>query len=271
MHKHLLLGLALITACSGCDKKAEGQTVAVVNGEEITASELNAELSKANLASDADKKQAVSRILQGIVDRRLLAEQARKDGLDRSPDFITRQRRATEDLLIGMLVNRQLETSKLPTASEIAAFQAKQPQAFGKREIWNLDQLLYETPTDPSIGKKILQSQSLEQLATVLSESGISFQRGKNRLATNVIPADMYPQLAALRPGEPFVVPNGKRSVASAISSIEASPLTGPAARTEAVNMIRRQSGSEVMQRRLKDLRASAKIEYKEGYAAPKK
>jgi hypothetical protein len=80
----------------------------------------------------------------------------------------------------------------------------------------------------------------------------------------------MYPQLAALGNGEPFIVPNGNRSVASAIVSREPSPLTGPPARTEAVNMLRRQNSSQSMQQRLKDLRTSAKIEYKEGFAAPK-
>ena len=270
MFKHVLLGLSVMIACSACNKKAEGQTVAVVNNEEITASELNTEISKANLPTGADKKQAVARVLQEIVDRRLLAAQAREDGLDRSPEFISRERRMTEDLLIAMLLQRQMETSKLPSAAEIAAFQAKHPQVFEKREIWKLDQLLYDTPTDPTILEKIRQPKTLDQLAEVLTQSGVPFRRSSNQLVTSALPQQMYSLLASLPAGEPFVVPSGGRSAASVITSRQPSPLTGSAAKTEALSRMRRENGAQFLQQRLKDLRSSAKVEYKEGYTAPK-
>jgi EpsD family peptidyl-prolyl cis-trans isomerase len=257
-------------ACTGCQKKAEGQTVAVVNGEEITASELNAEIGKANLPADVDKKQAVARILQGLIDRRLMAEQAREEGIDRSPEFVTRQRRMNEDLLIGMLTTRQLDTNKLPAPAELAAIESKHPQVFEKRETWKLDQLQYESPKSPEVRNKILQAKTLGQLAEVLTEARIPFQRGSNQILTSSIPVDMYPQLAALSPGEPFIVPIGNRSLASAIASREASPLAGSAARTQAVNMLRQQKGTQLIQDQVKKLRSAAKVEYKDGYGPPK-
>ena len=270
MQKRTLVALLLLASCTACQKKAEGQTVAVVNGEEITASELNAELANANIADNADKKAITNRILQGLIDRRLLAEQARKDGIDRSPDFIARQRRVNEELLIGLLANRSLDTSKLPTDAEIAAFQAKQPQAFADREIWKLEQVQYDTPQDKAVTDRIVATKTLDQLIAVLTAARIPFQRANNQLVTSAIPAELYPQLNRLAPGEPFIVPAGNRSVASAIVSREPSPLTGPAARTEAVNAMRRQNSTTALQQRLKDLQSSAKIEYKEGFAPPK-
>ena len=269
MHKQLLLGLSLAVALSGCDKKAEGQTVAVVNKDEITSSELNGELANARLPADADKKEATNRILQGLVDRRLLAAQAREEGIDRSPEYISRQRRMNEELLIGMLASRQMDSSKLPTDAEITAFQNKYPQAFAKREVWKLDQVQYQTPTDPAVRARILQTKSIDQLIAVLTAARIPFQRASNQIASNVIPPDMYPRLAGIS-GEPFIVPNGAASVASSIVSREPAPLVGPQARTEAVNLLRRQKSGEALQQRLKDLRKSAKIEYKEGFGAPK-
>nr|WP_314445832.1 EpsD family peptidyl-prolyl cis-trans isomerase [uncultured Sphingomonas sp.] len=270
MSKRTLVALLLLATCTACQKKAEGQTVALVNGEEITASELNAELANANIPEGADKKAATNRILQGLVDRRLLAEQARKDGIDRSPDYIARQRRMNEELLIGMLANRTLDTSKLPSEAEIAAFQAKQPQAFAQREVWKLEQVQYETPRDKAVLDRILATRSLEQLIGVLTAARIPFQRANNQLVTSAIPGELYPQLARLAPGEPFIVPAGNRSVASVIASREPAPLAGPAARTEAVNAIRRQNSTNALQQRLKELQASAKIEYKEGFGAAK-
>ena len=49
MRAKIVLAVGLALMASACDKKAEGQTVAIVNGEEITAAELNAELASANV------------------------------------------------------------------------------------------------------------------------------------------------------------------------------------------------------------------------------
>lgn len=269
MQKRALVALALLASLTACQKKAEGQTVAVVNDEEITASELNAELANANIPEGADKKVVTNRVLQGLIERRLLAEQAKQDGIDKSPEFLARQRRMNEELLIGMLASRSMDTSKLPTDAEIAAFQAKQPQAFAQREVWKLDQLQYDTPKDKAITDRIVATKTLAELAAVLSEARIPFQRASNQLVTSAIPAELFPQLSRLQAGEPFIVPAGGKSVASSIASREPQPLTGPQARTEAVNAIRRQSSTGALQQRLKDLKASAKIEYKEGFGPP--
>ena len=104
----------------------------------------------------------------------------------------------------------------------------------------------------------------------MLTANQVPFQRGNNQLVTSIVPPDMYPRLASLAPGEPFIVPNGGRSIASAIATRVPAPLVGPALRTETVNMLRRQNGSQLLQQRLKDLRKASKIEYKQGFAPPK-
>ena len=271
MRHRIILSLTVALLATACDRKAEGQTVAVVNNEEITAAELNAELANANLPADVDKKQATARILQGLVDRRLLAQQARNEGIDTSPEFLNRQRRMTEDLLIGMMAQRQMNTAKLPTAQEIQQVQAAQPQIFGKREIWDLEQVAYPTPKDPAVQQRILGTKSMAELTTVLSQAGVQFQRAKNRLDTAVMPADLFGRLSTLPAGEPFIVPTAGQSVASVIVARQPAPLDEAAARTTAVNVIRRQQGQSFMENRLKDLRKSAEIEYKEGYGPPAK
>ena len=126
-----------------------------------------------------------------------------------------------EELLIGMLASRSMDTSKLPTDAEIAAFQAKQPQAFAQREVWKLDQLQYDTPKDKAINDRIVATKTLAELATVLSAARIPFQRASNQLVTSAIPAELFPQLSRLQAGEPFIVPAGGKSVASSIASRE--------------------------------------------------
>ena len=106
MRSKIVLAVGIALMASACTKKAEGQTVAIVNGEEITAAELNAELGNAKIPEGADKNQARSRVLQAMIDRRLLAQQARKDGIDKTPEFLNRQRRATDEWLVNRALAR---------------------------------------------------------------------------------------------------------------------------------------------------------------------
>ena len=265
----LAVGLALLA--SACNKKAEGQTVAVVNGEEITAAELNAELGSAKIPEGADKNQVRARLLQTMIDRRLLAQQAKTDGLDKTPEYLNRQRKMTEDVLISMLAARQIDTAQLPANSEIERFQASHPWMFAQREQWNLEQLRFALPANAAVKAKLDQAKSLEELSEALTDSGITFNRQKNRLDTAVIPQNIYGQLATLRAGEPFIIPVGGQAVASVIVSREPTPLIGEQAKPIAVAAMRREQASKLMQNRLSALRQTAKIEYKEGYAPPKK
>lgn len=267
MRSRIILALSLALVVSGCNKKAEGQTVAIVNGEEITAAELNAELDTAKIPPGVEKDQARARVLQQMIDRRLLAQQAKKDGLDKSPEFLNRQRRMNEDLLISMFASRQIDTTKLPSDPEIQRYEASRPEMFANREQWDLEQLRFNMPTDEAVKAKLDAAKSLEEVAKVLTEAKITFNRQKNRLDTAVIPHDLYGRLRTLPPGEPFIIPVGNLAIASVVTAREPAAVTGDQARPVAVAAMRRSQAAKVMQDRLKSLRASAKIDYKPGFA----
>lgn len=251
----------------GCNKKAEGQTVAVVNGEEITAAELNAALSDAKIPQGMDKDQARNRVLQQLIDRRLVAQQAKKDGIDKSPEFLNRQRRVNEDLLINMFASRQVDTTRLPSDPEIARFQASRPEMFAKREQWNLDQIQFTMPTDAAVKTKLAAAMSLDEVAKALEDAEVTFDRQKNRLDTAVVPHELYGRIATASPGEPFIVPVGNLAIASVITSREPAAITGDQARPIAVAAMRRTDAAKMMQERLTALRKAAKIDYKPGFA----
>ena len=82
MRSKLVLAVGIALMASACTKKAEGQTVAIVNGEEITAAELNAELANAKIPEGADKDQARTRGAAGN-DRSPFARAAGEDGRNR--------------------------------------------------------------------------------------------------------------------------------------------------------------------------------------------
>jgi hypothetical protein len=95
--------LALVA--SGCDsgstpKAPTGQVVATVDGEEITVRQLQAELSRAVAVPPAQQKEQRRAALNFIVERTVLADEARKEGIDKDPEFVLLNQRATDTLLV---------------------------------------------------------------------------------------------------------------------------------------------------------------------------
>ncbi len=264
--------LAIILACvvSACEKKPSGQTIAVVNNEEITAADLNAELNSENLSPGDATKDARNNALDRLVDRRLLAQQAKSDGLDKSPEFINQQRRSTDDLLINMLISRQANTQQVPSADEIAKFEAVRPGMFANHEVWTLNTIIYPLPKDPTVTAKIAAAKSLDEVAQALTAAGIQFSKNTRQLDTAMLPANLYNQVANLPSGEPFIAPGPDKAIASVISARQPSPFTPDQARQLALSQMRREKVDQLVSQRVKDLKAKAKIDYGSGFGPAK-
>lgn len=270
MGQRIVLAVIIAVLATSCQKKPAGQTVAVVNNEEITSSDLNAELASENIPASASTKEARAAALEKLVDRRLLAQQARSAGLDKSPEFINQERRGTEALLIDMLVTRKVNTAQVPSADEISRYEASRPEMFANREIWTLQQIAYPLPKDQSVVAKLGAAKSLDEIAQILAASGIQFTRGSRQIDTGVFPHPIYAQIAAMKPGEPFIAPGPGKAIASVISARQPAPLADDAARKVALQAMRRDQVQKFVQDQVKSLKATAKIDYQPGFAPPK-
>ena len=271
MRQRFVITLLIALAATSCQKKASGQTVAVVNNEEITSAELNSELAGNPSLAGGDTKAMRGAALQEIINRKLLVQQARSDGLDKSPEYINQLRRATEGLLINMFVSKRLNTSQVPSAQEISTFEASHPEMFGAREVWTLNQIIYPLPKDPAVNGKLSAAKSLDEVAQDLTGAGIQFTRDTKKIDTAVFPHNIYTQIANVKPGEPFIAPGPDKAVANVITAREPSPQTADQIRANALQAMRRDQINKILTDRVKSLRASAKIEYQPGFAPASK
>lgn len=271
MGQRIVLAIVLAFIVSSCERKPEGQTVAVVNNDEITAADLNAELASQNLSATGATKEARNEALQRLINRRLLEQQARTDGLDKSPEFLNQQRRQTENLLINMFVSKHVNTAQVPTPAEISQFEASHPQMFGKREIWTLQQIIYPLQKNAAVNAKITAANTLDEVAQALTAAGVQFTRATRQVDTAVFPLGIYNQIIALKPGEPFVAPGPDKAAASAISARQPAPLPDDKARQLALNGLRREQVDKFVSDRVKSLQTSAKIQYQPGFGPPAK
>ena len=260
-------GLMLLATTAACNKKPTDQVVAVVNGDEISMQELNAELGNAQLPPGVDKKVVQQQLLQRLIDRRVLAQSAKEQGIDRDPAFIVEQRRVNEALLVDKLAKRTADSIPVPSNSEIDKFIAENPSLFANRKIYAIDQIMFQMPADVSRIKQLEPAKTMDEVAATLKTMNIPFQRGVQRVDSANVPPEQMARILALPKTEPFIIPQGNRVTVNLITGDQSAPLPIEQARPLATRAIRAQKLGKQGEDRLKEARTKAKIEYQDGFA----
>jgi len=119
----LLFGLALIAVVTGLAPRAmaEDRVLATVNDHPITESDVESKLAtlppqvRAQLDSPAQRKQLLEQMALGY----LMAEEARREGIDRSDDYKKGLAEAEERLLSTLYVRRHVGEPQRPTDEEV--------------------------------------------------------------------------------------------------------------------------------------------------------
>lgn len=251
----------------GCSKKAEGQVAAIVNGGEITVAEVNAELAIQPPLPGMSESQARQAALKRVIDRRLLSQIAKDEGLDKTPDFLIRQRALDDALLVQTLAKKIESTVRIPDTRDIDAFIMERPETFSSRSVLSIDQLQFTPSGNPTLLKRLEGEQSLDAIAAILREKKIAFARASTQIDTARLPPAVAKQILALPAGEPFIVPQDGVYVAGVVTGTRAAPIETEKARPAAVGMLRGEQIDKVVRQRLDAAKQSAKIEYQQGYA----
>ncbi len=270
--KTTLLGGALVATLlvSGCHSEPKGQIVAIVNGDEVSMQELNAEMQGVRVPDNADRKALGKDVLQRLIDRKLIVQKAREQGLDKTPEFVAQQRRLEENLLVSLLGQKIAATVPMPDDRDIAQYIADNPTQFAGRERLLLDQIQFAAPKDTRRLMALKDAHTLDDLASGVQKLGLGFSRGKGVIDTGRLDPQIMKVINNLPPGEPFVLPSNGQFVASVIVGRDATPTPNNVARLAAAEMVRRRELIAESKAQVSRARLNAEIQYQVGYEPAK-
>lgn len=257
----------LLTACH---KEPKGQILAIVNGEEISMQELNAELQGARIPDNADRDKIRKEVLQRLIDRKLIVQKAREQGLDKTPEFVAQQRRLEENLLVSLLGQKIAATVPMPDDRDITQYIADNPSQFSGRQRLLLDQIQFAAPKDPKQLLMLRDAHSLDDVAAGVQKLGLAMSRGKGVIDTGRLDPQMVKIIDKLPPGEPFVLPSNGQYVASVIVGRDSTPTPGNVARLAAAEVVRRKALVAESKAQVARARTGAEIQYQPGYEPDK-
>ena len=263
-----LCGILALVACGSAPK---GQVVATVNGEEITARDLNVEAQALHIPPTMKRQQSLPIVMQSVVDRILLAQSAKTQKLDQDPDYLAQYRRIGQLLLAQRAMQAATSSNATITSQQLGEFTIKNPALFDRREKLTIRQMLFPLPADRAKLKTFEPIKTMESFATALDKIGLQHQASQRVIDTAELDPKMAAQLAALPPGELFMTAEGNTGVVAQI--VARAPFPTPIGEREAVAERAMDAARKpaLAKETLAGLRASAKIDYQPGYLPPAK
>ncbi|MCG2840240.1 hypothetical protein L6Q21_04500 [Sandaracinobacter sp. RS1-74] len=251
----LLLSVAAL-ALAGCEKlgiggkgdsKPTGPVVAKLDGEEITALEVNAELQGTNIPPTMTRRDAEKVALNNIITRRMLSKSSAERGLDKKPEFFLQQRRMEEQLKVQALARDIASKVVAPTRDEADKFMQENPFLFAERKFFILDQIQFLRPDNiAQLGFE--DAKTMAEVEAILNANKIPFRRqpaSLDSLGANPTFVKEVTKVLQTNPNELFMFasrPQGAPAPVVLVNQVKESrlqPFTGDKAREYATNYLR--------------------------------
>ncbi|HEX7455443.1 MAG TPA: EpsD family peptidyl-prolyl cis-trans isomerase [Gallionella sp.] len=265
--RHVLCGVLMLAAAAGLaacgnkDKKA-GQTLARVNGEEITILQLNDELRRAGV--QAGQQEAASKqLLESMIDRQLILAEAMRNKIDRTPDVMQAIERAKAQIIAQAYLQSVMSKVAKPSKAEIDDYFQKHPEFFTKRKEFDLEQLVIANKNFSDELKLFIDSaKSLDEVAAWMDKHDVQYARGQTTRNTTDLPQQAVAKLLELPKGQLFIVGEGDNRVINIVTAIKDSPVTAKNAAPQIEQFLINKMSREAAEVEITHLRSLAKIEY---------
>lgn len=270
--RHLVLVTTAVLALSACGRsdKPEGQVIAKVNGTEITRPELNAALPRTG-ATASKEQTATTRnaVLDQLVMQELVAQEARARGIDKTQAYLIASRRAQNQILSDLLSQRVLRDLRTPYATNVAEYIRTNPTRFEGRELIEVEQVRF--PAGSGISEAQLRgAANLDAVTALLNQAKIRSGRGRAVIDSLTLDPAGLRQILSVPAGRPFVVNENGLTLVSVIVGRRPARLSGEEAKRVALDQLTQTAGRDALIKQLELLRRKAKIEYQNGFAAPR-
>lgn len=262
-----------VSACSllllGCDSgnaKHVGQSLATVNGTDITVHQVNAELRDLPTQTAEKPAEQQKKALEQVIDRELLAAKATENKLDRDPNVMLAIERSKSQILAQAYLQSRVSLAGKPTDSEISDYIDKHPQLFANRKLYNLHFLAMPSDSlNSDISAQADHAKSLDDMAAVLNERKVAFSEGQAYRTTADLPPQLLANLDAINKHPVFIMRDGSQAMLASLVFVKDAPV----AHDEAVQQVEKYlSNTRVLgaaHDEVARLRGTAKIDYAKG------
>lgn len=262
----------LLAACGGGDKGDKAsQTAAKVNKEEITVHQINFVLQRQPGLKPEQAEAASRQVLERLVDQELAVQKAQEQKLDRDPRVVQQIEAAKREIIARAYVERVGESVAKPSNDEISKYYAEKPALFKDRRVYSLQELQIEAKPEQfdALRAKLAEAKSLNEFAEYLKSNEFRFTGNQAVRAAEQLPLASVDTIARMKDGDSMVSPTANGLTVLFLVGSRSQPVDEARARPAIEAFLLNQRKAEVVQKDIKALRDSSKIEYVGKFAEP--
>ena len=261
----------MLAACGGDKGDKASQTAAKVNKEEITVHQINFVLQRQPGLKAEQAEAAGRQVLERLIDQELAVQKAQEQKLDRDPRVVQQIEAAKREIIARAYAERVGEGVAKPSAEEIAKYYNDKPALFKDRRIYSLQEMQIEAKPEQfeAIRAKLSGAKNLNEFAEYLKSAELRFAGNQAVRAAEQLPLASLDAIARMKDGDSMISqsPNGL-TVLFLVGS-RSQPVDEVRARPAIEAFLLNQRKAEAVQKDIKALRDSSKIEYVGKFAQP--
>lgn len=258
---------AFVLPLLGCGGNgANGQVIAVVNGEEITIPELNEEARARGLVI-GNSRELRDALVRDIIDRKLLVQAAVSSKIDRTPDHLLAERRLNEILLTQELVAKLRRQQHEVSSPELAEVMSLNPYAFDERVLVSVDRIIAPSALGPQFARKMADARSLDDIQLLLASKSSEVERRTELWDSATLSPDVTKRILADKERGVILLQFGDRTVAAHVISVIRQPTPETYRMQFARELLQSQRTQQELQGLLQRVKSTAKIKYQARFA----
>ena len=257
----VLLAVSL-TACGSSKDKAPSQSLAQVNGSDITVLQMNEELARSKVSPN-QKEAATKQLLEGLIDRQLLQNEALRDKVDRDPQVVQAIERAKSQILTQAYLQKRVANIDKPSKADIEAYYDAHPEIFAQSKTYAMHEIIIATAdVNAEANALIAKAASLEEVTVWMQSHKIQFTNNQLTRSATDLPSSLLKKLQGMSKGQLFTATEGDRTIVVELFDLRDNPVTFDAAAAQIGQYLMNEKNKAAAEAEVARLRANAKIVY---------
>lgn len=265
----MTLCVALV-ACEQPTSKTNEKIVAAVGGDPITEVELNQALSHLGPRNEGMAAEVRDKVLDALIDQRLVAGAARKMGLDRQPDVARVLQQVQRQVLFDAYMEQIYKDMPKPTDAEVNDYYVLHPELFSARKLYRIQEMELRMPAGrlAEVEAQLKTGRSLAEFSGWLKTQEIESKTGVGVKPAERVPAVILAQIKDMKDGQVTVLATGPESISVLqVLGSQSQPVTLEQARGAIEQVVQSAKRKTLLGTEVNRLRSQGKIDYASGFA----
>ena len=260
----LSAAVLLLAACGGSRDKAASQTAVRVNKEEITVHQINFVMQQQRNLRPEQADGASKQILERLIDQELALQKADDLKIDRDPRVVQQLEAAKREIIARAYLEKVGDAAPKPTPEDIRKYYTDKPALFAERRVYSIQEISIEAKPEQGtlLRDRLGAAKNVADFVEFLKANDFRFAGNQAVRAAEQLPLASLDTFARMKDGQAILTQAANGFQVVVLAGSRSQPVTEDQARPAIEQFILNERKRKLMEDDVKQMRASAKIEY---------